>query len=733
MTKQIHTTNTNTSFIGLRSYTEEQAGIFFGRDAEIEQLTSLVEANILTIVFGKSGTGKTSLLNAGVFPRLRKNYCLPFRIRLEFQQSSPDLVTQVKKVLKKEIDKYGFKVESYPSTETFWEYFHKEPLWKSVTPILIFDQFEELFTLGQKNTQFGPNEIALFWEELSDVIENSIPEKLRSKFLDNKEKVEYDYKRQKLKVLFSFREEFLPEFETLAAKIPSIKLSRFRLMPMNGKQAYEVITKTWGNNINPAQADRIVSYFSNEQGKDKNDMTDIEPSLLSQVCSYIEKERVMEGGRNVSEELLNKYPKETILRSIYNEAMNESNAAIPVDPNLPRNALPINYMNKFVEEKLITDEGYRIKYNLTQKDSRLLPGLEVLDRKYFVRRDDKSVELTHDVLAPLIKSDREKERKMIAAVAANKKARKKAMLLLLITLLAAIATYVIVTWSANEKRKDIEGRIEELKKDSTNLKLSINASNDSLQKVIATINRHHDVDSVGYKTALADAIKVVKDSIRHEDSVRNPVTSKNKPGVMVDNPNNNEAQVRGLKDLLDRSEAAKKELDATKKSLEENVSYLQAQQALDKTQLARWRENFNRLQKDFDEYRLKYPIEFPPTAVKPILPDEKSLYVKIGFPSPKLSTGAIPFDLTIYLIPVAGNKKLINDISVYEIYCNYDKIRKAIGVKTALYHDGKYFFPDVAPNKDYFIKVCSYYGGYKFISKKNWKKEITMQISPPVQ
>ena len=83
MPQQFDTINNNgeTSFIGLRSYTEAQADMFFGRDGEIDQLTSLVEANTLTIVFGKSGTGKTSLLNAGVFPRLRKNYCLPFRIR----------------------------------------------------------------------------------------------------------------------------------------------------------------------------------------------------------------------------------------------------------------------------------------------------------------------------------------------------------------------------------------------------------------------------------------------------------------------------------------------------------------------------------------------------------------------------------------------------------------------------------------------------------------------------
>ena len=143
-----------TAFIGLKAYTEEQADMFFGRDEEIKTLYRLIKANTLTILFGKSGTGKTSLLNAGVFPKLREDYCLPFRIRLTFLDDSPALVEQVKKVLRSEIDKYNFKVNNYPGEETLWEYFHREPLWQMVTPILIFDQFEEIFTLAAKSSRF---------------------------------------------------------------------------------------------------------------------------------------------------------------------------------------------------------------------------------------------------------------------------------------------------------------------------------------------------------------------------------------------------------------------------------------------------------------------------------------------------------------------------------------------------------------------------------------------------
>ena len=104
---------------------------------------------------------------------------------MDFRDDSPDLITQIKKVLRSEIDKNEIKVESYPSNETLWEYFHREPVWKIVTPILVFDQFEEMFTLGKKSTRFGDEEIEIFWEELSDLVENSIPENVSPALKDS--------------------------------------------------------------------------------------------------------------------------------------------------------------------------------------------------------------------------------------------------------------------------------------------------------------------------------------------------------------------------------------------------------------------------------------------------------------------------------------------------------------------------------------------------------------------
>ena len=66
-------------FPGLEPFAEDDAGIFFGREAEISQLFDRLNpslprkaARIIPVV-GPSGVGKSSLVQAGLVPRLRKS------------------------------------------------------------------------------------------------------------------------------------------------------------------------------------------------------------------------------------------------------------------------------------------------------------------------------------------------------------------------------------------------------------------------------------------------------------------------------------------------------------------------------------------------------------------------------------------------------------------------------------------------------------------------------------
>ncbi|MEO8822429.1 MAG: ATP-binding protein [Ginsengibacter sp.] len=715
-------------FIGLESYTEAQSNIFFGRDGEIDRLTGLIKANTLTIVFGKSGTGKTSLLNAGVFPKLRKDYFLPFRIRLEFKEDSPELITQIKIILKSEIDKYGFRVESYPDSKTtLWEYFHSEPLWKSVTPILIFDQFEEIFTLAKKSNHFGTAELSVFWEELGDLIENSIPEKLKAEFLNEKEKINYSYKNQKVKIVFAFREEFLPEFESITAKIPSLKTSRFRLMPMNGNQAYEVITKTWKNKIDKNEADKIVGFFTNEEYSNKSfELMEIEPSLLSQVCTYIDKERISEGQSKISSDFLERYPKEKILHSIYNEVLNESNQAVlGTNPDLTKSQRPVN---EFLEDKLITDEGYRTKYSISEIEKALLPGIEVLKRKYFVRDDGKSIELTHDVLAPIIKDDRETRRKGIAVADAKKRANKRALIIVIFALVAAAAIWYFIAGKAVSDKNDAIKKQAEIEKQITIDSASLAIIKDSIIQSRKnhrgnfpgngnTGNNIEDTPLLGIKQiSTADSLKM--DSLQQLFAKIDNQRSQLKNELALQ-----DAQIT---ELLDNKNASALLSDDAKRS----IQFLQRRITLDSTKLTDLQEAYAKLSREFYDYKMKHPEPYSPVGRREDdVADTNSLKLNLHFELSK----TLPRNLLIYLIPDnSGNAKIIRKSRVYEIGCDV-ALENAMGKKIAKFKDGLYVFYNVPPGK-YFIKVCSYYGGFEDYTKtKTGNVTIKFDASPPIR
>ncbi|MEO8569952.1 MAG: hypothetical protein ABI419_12465 [Ginsengibacter sp.] len=732
------------SFIGLQSYSEKQSKFFFGRDEEISRLTTLIKSNTLTIVFGKSGTGKTSLLNAGVFPGLREDYCLPFRIRLEFREDSPDLIAQIKNVLKTEIDKYGFAVKAYPSaTETLWEYFHKEPLWKTVTPILVFDQFEEIFTLAKKNPHFAGQQLSIFWEELSNLIENQIPDSLTDQFLNRREQINYNYKIQPVKVLFAFREEFLPEFESIPSKIPSLKYSRFRLMPMNQNQAYDVITKTWGNKIDDAQAKKIITYFTNDEKL--LSISDIEPSLLSQVCFYLDKERIAEGKDKITAEFLDKYKKETILRAIYNQVLGESYDAVGRAPQQGGKPVNENPVKVFVEDKLITSEGYRTKYALTQYDENIKPGIEVLKTKYFVRDDGKAVELTHDVLAPIIKVDREKRRKGIADIEAKKRARRKGIVIIVAAVLIGLGLYAFTEYERSKAQKEVNDLQTSIgrKKDSlTNIRNQLDFTMDSLKNLRTPARKHIDGNTIPTEDAAAI------DSLQSQLKISNDQIASLKVNIDQINAQISEFKITNTNLLTDNES-----LKGSNGDLLRKINDLNTQLDTYKDLLAKWRSNFEKLQKEYYDYKVSHPYTYPGTnrginggqgansdingygtTIANDL-DSNSLKLKLYFSFDKKDSMNKLGSFPVYLIPDSRkNTSIIRDAQYYELRTNEDKLLKeAKGIRPAKFSNGFYYFPNL-PIGNYLIKICTYYGGYYSYNKtKAGTESLTLNASPPIR
>jgi hypothetical protein len=393
---------------GLVAFHEADAAFFHGRDSDIGNLYRMVMRERLTVLFGMSGLGKTSLLQAGLFPKLRDENLLPIRIRLDYADQSPPLLQQIKQAIV--VFAGAANVESPPvqDGETLWEYFHRKgaDFWNArnrvMTPVLVFDQFEEVFTLGRDNPARAA-EIKEIIGDLADLIEGHCPETVKSR-LDQypEEAQQYAFNHHPYKLVFSLREDFLADFEGLRRQIPSVIHNRLRLRRMHGEQALEVITKAGEHLVDTDVALAIVNFVAAAQasGSPLLKELDIEPALLSLICHELNEKRIQIGAAQIDAVLLEGSRAE-ILEGFYERCM--ANQA----PEL----------RHFIEDRLITTSGYRdsVAYEGALETSGVTAeALGRLVDQRLLRIEERSsqrrIELTHDVLTGVVRKSRDQRR-----------------------------------------------------------------------------------------------------------------------------------------------------------------------------------------------------------------------------------------------------------------------------------------------------------------------------------
>ena len=237
-------------WIGLASFTEESRRYFHGREEEVAELARRVQRKLLTRavwpvwprqdLHPARRTGATTA-RPGLLPRLRARGLFRRCTRsLPSRSSGPSPRPPAARAR-------GRVRAVATAGETLWEFLHhrddvlKDEQGQTLIPLLIFDQFEEVFTLAQSD-EAGRARAARFIAELADLVENRPPTSFEAKLEADENLAErFDFARSDYRVLIALREDYLAQLESLKAAMPSVTQNRQRLAPMNGRQALQAV------------------------------------------------------------------------------------------------------------------------------------------------------------------------------------------------------------------------------------------------------------------------------------------------------------------------------------------------------------------------------------------------------------------------------------------------------------------------------------------------------------
>ena len=197
-----------TPFKFLDAYTYQDRDNFFGREDETEDLYRMVFKSSLILIYGLSGTGKTSLVQCGLASKFDGPDWFPFFLRrgADFNQSLDQTIQGV-------MPKDAAAITALPDRISYLFRYYLRPVY------LIFDQFEELFILGTEKEQ----------QILAETL------------------VKLTQMEAACRVILIVREEFIGQLYNLEKQLPRLFDFRLRVEPMGYSKVTEVVEKSCQN------------------------------------------------------------------------------------------------------------------------------------------------------------------------------------------------------------------------------------------------------------------------------------------------------------------------------------------------------------------------------------------------------------------------------------------------------------------------------------------------------
>ncbi len=360
----------------LEAYGRKDKEIFFGRDAEIQLLFKKTTESNLVLVYGASGTGKTSLVHCGLPICFSSDDWLPLHVRRK-DHIGTALLEETNKYLQRKLKPHTpLHLAIKALHMTFFR-----PIY------VIIDQFEELYISGSKEEQ---NQ---FYDFVQTVLSS-----------------EYN-----CKVILVMREEYLADLSEFEERVPQLFDYRVRVEKMRRANAKEVILKSAeAFNIQvdyPEEtADLIVSQVAEER------------SLIELTYLQIYLDRLYELAKS----------KQGVLAG-YTNAVNDSwEERVTFNPELVKELSTIgDVLGEYLEEQvtkvqnrlpkteerqvwtilnlLVTEDGTRVSMDLHEATNLMYSHgaskenitfcLEELSKVRIIHLSEQRVELAHDSLA----------------------------------------------------------------------------------------------------------------------------------------------------------------------------------------------------------------------------------------------------------------------------------------------------------------------------------------------
>ncbi len=235
----------------LDSFTEADVAIFAGRAEESQRLANRILAHRLTVLYGESGSGKTSLLQAGAGPRLTQHRallatCVPAPGQPLSELLSRSLIEAGARVGLQRSDDKGL-----PETIRQWQQVLDGPI------VLAIDQFEQFFAA------YDASERQAATGFLSSL--------LSSYSLD-------------LRLVLVLREDFLGRLQTLEGQLPGLLDVRFRLERLGreaARAAIEEPARLFGVSWEPALVQVLLDELYDDAA------SGVAPPQLQIVCDRL--------------------------------------------------------------------------------------------------------------------------------------------------------------------------------------------------------------------------------------------------------------------------------------------------------------------------------------------------------------------------------------------------------------------------------------------------------------